>query len=161
MSACRSLLGLNNDHDEHADSRRAGCRRGRRLPTDLSDEEILSRLVALNHDRAEEERRGVIRWLRPEFQNREGIRQTTIATETEEAVVAKPAKVEKLPWPGTLSEQAAAVQGALVALAAPASEVELARQFHRANKQRIAELLETLASLGKARELDDGRYLAV
>ncbi|QQR75944.1 MAG: hypothetical protein IPJ17_10365 [Holophagales bacterium] len=38
-------------------------------PATLSDEEILERLVALNHERAEEERRGLVRWLRPEFQN--------------------------------------------------------------------------------------------
>ena len=37
----------------------------------------------------------------------------------------------------------------------------LAKRFARANKDRIAELLETLASLGKARELVDGRYVAV
>ncbi len=38
-------------------------------PHDLDDEEILQRLVDLNHERAEEESRGIIRWLRPEFQN--------------------------------------------------------------------------------------------
>lgn len=38
-------------------------------PHDLSDEEILERLVALNHERAEEEAQGKIRWLRPEFQD--------------------------------------------------------------------------------------------
>jgi len=38
-------------------------------PASLSDEEILERLVALNHERAEEEKRGLVRWLRPEFQN--------------------------------------------------------------------------------------------
>ena len=41
-------------------------------PHDLTDEEILERLVALNHERAEEEKRGLIRWLRPEFQNPSG-----------------------------------------------------------------------------------------
>jgi hypothetical protein len=116
---------------------------------------------ALNHLRAEEERRGLVRWLRPEFQNPEGVTQQTIAEEIDETPLAAPAKVEKLAWPKTLSEQAAAVQAALTALAAPANEAELAGRFIRANKQRIAELLETLASLGKARELDDGRYLAV
>ena len=50
---------------------------------------------------------------------------------------------------------------ALAAHAAPANETDLAKRFTRANKERIAELLETLASLGKARELEDGRYLAV
>lgn len=38
-------------------------------PATLSDDEILERLVALNHERAAEEKRGLIRWLRPEFQN--------------------------------------------------------------------------------------------
>jgi hypothetical protein len=34
-----------------------------------NDEELLTRLVALNHERAAEEKRGLIRWLRPEYQN--------------------------------------------------------------------------------------------
>ena len=37
-------------------------------PVTLSDDEILERLVALNHERAAEEKRGLVRWLRPEFQ---------------------------------------------------------------------------------------------
>jgi hypothetical protein len=43
-------------------------------PADFPDEEILRRLVALNAERAEEEKRGLIRWLRPEFQNPTGAR---------------------------------------------------------------------------------------
>ena len=34
------------------------------------EQELLTRLVALNHARAAEEKRGQIRWLRPEYQNR-------------------------------------------------------------------------------------------
>jgi hypothetical protein len=34
-----------------------------------NDEELLTRLVALNHERAAEEKRGLSRWLRPEYQN--------------------------------------------------------------------------------------------
>ena len=41
-------------------------------PHDLNDDEILRRLVDLNRERAEEEKRGIIRWLRPEYQNPEG-----------------------------------------------------------------------------------------
>ena len=37
-------------------------------PADLSDEQILTRLVALNKERAGEEAKGLIRWLRPEYQ---------------------------------------------------------------------------------------------
>lgn len=39
-------------------------------PADLPDDEILSRLVALNAERAAEESTGQIRWLRPDFQNK-------------------------------------------------------------------------------------------
>ncbi|TWT86631.1 hypothetical protein Mal64_34600 [Pseudobythopirellula maris] len=137
-------------------------------PVDLPDEEILERLVALNHERAEEEKRGLVRWLRPEFQNPKGQNpdgktQQTIATEETKAKPTKKgkAKVKKQPWPKTLSEQAAAVQGALAAIAAPADVKTVAAAFTRANKDRIGELLETLASLGRARRLDDGRFVAV
>jgi hypothetical protein len=41
-------------------------------PHDLTDEQILERLVSLNAERAEEEKNGTVRWLRPEFQNPEG-----------------------------------------------------------------------------------------
>jgi hypothetical protein len=37
-------------------------------PVDLPDDELLTRLVALNHARAKEEASGTIRWLRPDFQ---------------------------------------------------------------------------------------------
>ena len=135
-------------------------------PMTLTDEEILERLVALNHERAEEEKRGLIRYLRPEFQNPTGTTQQTLATTGDEeeqpvATPTKPAKIKKGPWPKTLSEQASAVQSALTQHAAPAGVGDLAKYFSRANKERIAELLETLASLGRARELGDGRYVGV
>lgn len=37
-------------------------------PVDLPEEEVLSRLVALNKERAKEEKRGKVRWLRPDYQ---------------------------------------------------------------------------------------------
>ena len=42
-------------------------------PHYLGDDEILRRLVDLNRERAEEEKRGTIRWLRPEYQNPDGV----------------------------------------------------------------------------------------
>ena len=39
-------------------------------PVDLSDADILERLVALNHPRAAEEAQGTVRWLWPEYQAR-------------------------------------------------------------------------------------------
>ena len=37
-------------------------------PADLSPAEIVTKLVALNAERADEERHGKVRWLRPEYQ---------------------------------------------------------------------------------------------
>jgi hypothetical protein len=39
-------------------------------PNTLTDDQLLEKLVALNHQRAAEEKRGLIKYLRPEFQNR-------------------------------------------------------------------------------------------
>lgn len=92
-----------------------------------------------------------------------GTTQQSLTTPEAEAP-AKPAvkvKIKKQPWPKTLSAQASAVGAALTQHAAPADETDLAKYFTRANKERIAELLETLSSLGKARELSDGRYVGV
>jgi hypothetical protein len=38
-------------------------------PATLTDQQILEKLVALNAERAAEEAKGQIRWLRPEYQN--------------------------------------------------------------------------------------------
>jgi hypothetical protein len=131
-------------------------------PVGSADGEILDRLVALNHERAVEERPGIVCWLRPEFQNPDGLTQQAIAAHAKaEPAETKKVKAKKRPWPESLSDQAAAVQVELAALAAPADETDIAKRFTRANKDRIAELLETLGSLGKARQLDDGRYVAV
>ena len=164
-------------------------------PVDLPDEEILARLVALNHERGEEERRGIVRWLRPEFQNPSGAKQKEIDVELvgdeqakgeestggasgtragrKQVTVKKGtggasgtrktqagAKVKKMAWPKGLAEQAAAVQAALVAIDGPASVEEVAKRFTRAKRERVEELLDTLSSLGKARELADGRFVA-
>jgi hypothetical protein len=132
-------------------------------PSTLSDEEILTRLVDLNLERATEEAQGVIRWLRPEFQNPTGHRaatQTNLIDEPEEEAVAAPAKKAKLPWPKTLPERAQAVRTALAVQRAPVTSEQLAKTFLRANVDKVEELLDTLASLGQARELADGRFVS-
>jgi len=129
-------------------------------PGDISDEGILERLVALNHERAAEERRGIIRWLRPEFQAPDATRQTDMDIEEAEerpssAPVAAPA------FPRKLAERVAAVRAALSSLGSAATAEEVAATFKRANADDIAEILETLATLGQARELPDGRFVGV
>ena len=129
-------------------------------PADLGDEEILERLVALNAERAAEERRGVIRWLRPEYQCPEGMGTQAETAEEVAAAAVEAQTPKKLPWPKGLAAQMQAARGALATLNGPATPEQVARTFKGAKAPRVAELLETLASLSQCRALDDGRYVA-
>jgi REP element-mobilizing transposase RayT len=132
-------------------------------PADLPDGEILQRLVDLNAQRAAEEVSGLIRWLRPAYQQaRAGVApvQATLVEEEGGAEVAAPALAQPLPWPASMPEQARAVRGVLQQAVAPLSPAEVAARFGKADKARVAELLETLASLGQAEE-EKGRYSAL
>ncbi|MDQ5835563.1 MAG: DUF4423 domain-containing protein, partial [Acidobacteriota bacterium] len=126
-------------------------------PATLSDEEILERLVRLNAERAAEERSGLVRWLRPEFQKPA---QGVAAAFGEEfaAAPAAAAKQERQPWPKSIPEQARAVRQALAAGRGVSTPQQIAKSFRRANVERIEELLQTLVSLGQAREVGEGRY---
>lgn len=132
------------------------------LPVTTTDEEILTFLCKLNTERAAEERSGLIRWLRPSFQHTEATTtQPTLDTGDTEATAPTKAKaVGKLPWPKTLAEQAQAVRAALATAASPTNAASLATQFKSARVDRIAELLATLSSLGQARSLPNGQYMA-
>ncbi len=128
-------------------------------PVTLTDEEILERLVSLNHERAEEEKRGIVRWLRPEFQNPQGAKapaqEQIPGTEIEPkkavkgAAGGKGAKVEKRAWPKELPQQVAAVRDLL----AEASALDLAKAkaaFKGAKEEALAAALDSLAALGLA-----------
>jgi hypothetical protein len=120
-------------------------------PHDLTDEQILERLVALNAERAAEERRGLVRWLRPEFQNPSGAKaaaQTEIAgTEVgETAAVAAPAKAIK--WPSKLPAQIALVRNLVTQGDVSWSIEEVASQFKGARRDTVESVLDSLAALG-------------
>lgn len=134
-------------------------------PACLSDEEILERLVSLNKERAAEEARGLLRWLRPEFQNPQGTQQADIGLETK-AKIAKATAKEVLAWPSKLSEQAQAVQRALQLHERPATAEDLYRQFKPAAKsqqsqrlRQIDSLLQTLHGLGLLRKTKQEQYV--
>ena len=67
----------------------------------------------------------------------------------------------KQPWPKTLPDQVQALRAALAAQPSPATAEQLARTFSRAQTKRVADLLETLATLGQAQKMDGGRYASV
>lgn len=132
-------------------------------PTSLTDEEVLTRLVSLNAERASEEAQGLVRWLRPEFQKPTGQKaatQGTLIDETEPEDTTPQKPIAKTPWPKTLPERAQAVKAALAAQRSPVTPEQLAKTFLRARVEGVEELLDTLASLGQARELADGRFVA-
>ena len=102
----------------------------------------------------------------PEFQAPRGARPATQATlsivpeEAPEAAAPAAPPGQKPPWPRTLPEQVKAVRSALAAHPAGLTAEQLARTFRRGRVDRVAELLETLASLGQARALDSGAFIA-
>jgi hypothetical protein len=133
-------------------------------PTTLTYAEILERLVALNAERAIEEASGLIRWLRPEYQNPSGA-QTTQAPlalqsspDDEGAVINR--RNGKLPWPKSLSERVKAVSVALASYKEPVTAETLAKRLSRAKPADISEILETLCAIGHAhRGKTEGTYL--
>ena len=133
-------------------------------PASLTDAEILERLVALNADRAAEEARGVIHWLRPEYQAKgqmEITLPTTLPFKLGKQKKGKAAKPKgKAAWPKSLPERVQAVETALHAAAAPVAPADLAKQFARAKPADVAEILETLIAMGRARKAGEGKFKA-
>ncbi|QXE23231.1 type II restriction enzyme, methylase subunit; N6 adenine-specific DNA methyltransferase protein, N12 class [Richelia sinica FACHB-800] len=112
----------------------------------LTDEELLSKLVALNAERAEEESNGLIRWLRPEYQApNEVTTQLKIAgvTETEETIITP---TEQKPFPKKSKEQLAAIRDLLSTSGRQWTLEQIIAQFKITSKQKktIADHLESL-----------------
>lgn len=140
-------------------------------PRTLSDAEILERLVALNAERAAEEKRGIIHWLRPEYQNPKGARAAAPELKLEPAKGKPPkksaagkttmGKPRKMPWPKTLAERVKAVAEVLRAAPRALSPAEITARFARAQAGEVAEILETLVVMGQARRAKgSGEYSA-
>ena len=122
------------------------------------DEALLERLVALNAERAAEEKRGLIRWLRPEFQNPAGrAAPTQVEMETEEETAAPARPAQRRPWPATLPEQVKAVAELLAASRAPLDEDAIAACFTGRGpwKKRLPQIIDTLVAVGRVRR-DEG-----
>jgi hypothetical protein len=121
-------------------------------PHDLTDEQILERLVALNAERAAEERRGLIRWLRPEFQNPSGAKPATQQkldkTESDDGPDAVVVPATAATWPKKLPEQIAAVRDLVAKGAAEWTVADVVAAFKGAKKADVEEVLDSLAALG-------------
>jgi hypothetical protein len=134
-------------------------------PENLTDEEILERLVVLNAERAKEEAAGHVRWLRPDYQIPR-FAKGAAATKTGELDLGENVvSIDKgLPeFPKDRTEDSLAVEHALLRAARPVDATELARGFKRGGKRiegRVAQALTTLVRYGHITDMKDGRYLA-
>jgi hypothetical protein len=127
-------------------------------PIGLSDEDILTRLVALNKERAAEEAKGLIRWLRPEYQAPDYAVPVTQTLDLGESRAVMPDNA--ISWPTSLPEQVSAVQSILSASPAPLAPQDVARAFKGKRAATVRPVLDALAGIGMARRLNDGRYAA-
>jgi hypothetical protein len=121
---------------------------------------ILERLVALHEVRVEEERKGMVRWLRPDYQ-RARFGQPAEPAEALPLTPGAPAPAvvaaaDGRPWPRDAVGQIGALRQ-LVA-AGPLSAEEAAQRFTKAKPEIVARHLETLAILGELQRSEDGRY---
>ncbi|MDD2868636.1 DNA methyltransferase [Neomegalonema sp.] len=127
-------------------------------PADLTEPEILKRLVALNHARADEEARGQVLWLRPEYQNPSG---GDAARKTGEMDLVRPqtgGAAKKTPWPAEMLEQMKAVRAVLQAAPEPLKAETVAAHFQRVKAEKVQETLKALVGFAQAHALDDGRF---
>lgn len=119
------------------------------------EEKVLSRLVKLNHDRAAEEKRGLIRWLRPDYQNKNAAPLPAQAalpgTEVSSSLNTENLKLKTPAWPDRLPDQVTLIRQ-LLTTAPTATPEQLSARFGRKNAKRteqIEGILETLKGLGR------------
>lgn len=121
-------------------------------PVDLPEEEVLARLVALNRERVAEEKRGLVRWLRPDYQ----IPRFGSATEKAEQLEADlggpvdRASGRKPVFPVDERDQTPAVLHQLMEAGEPLDAVVISARFRQGQKARrsVEAVLASLHRMG-------------
>lgn len=125
----------------------------------LADDAVLDRLVSLNHERAKEEAEGNVRWLRRKFQFPDESKPAkSVQTGFGGLEQGDNKQGKKQPWPKTLPEQVEAVRDALASSEHALQIEEIAGCFVRANRKKVAEVVETLEALSQVHRVNDERY---
>jgi hypothetical protein len=131
-------------------------------PVDLAEEEVLARLVALNRERAKEEKRGLVRWLRPDYQiprfgsDREKAEQ--IEADFGDAAVAKAGP--KPSFPADERDQTPAVLHQLMEAEGPIDAAAIASNFKQGRKclGAVQAVLNALFRMGLVSTVDGKRF---
>ena len=160
VAACGVLKDLHDELD-------AAVAEAYGWPWPMPTEEILERLVALHDERVEEEKRGLVRWLRPEYQiPRFGAAEQPAELALVDAPAAKGKRKKSAPppaaaaivWPETAVEQLTLL-GTALAQGAQSPEA-LTERYAGAKRELVTRHLDTLVLLGEARQLANGAYVA-
>ncbi len=124
-----------------------------------AEEELLTRLVALNTQRAAEEVQGQVRWLRPEYQAPDTVQTGADLTDHPATVVEAVAEsVQRPTWPKSMPDQVNAVRNLLAV--GPQSTDTLSARFKRKPTKSVAQVLAALEVLGQAQQ-ESGRWQLV
>ena len=124
-----------------------------------AEEELLARLVALNQERAEEERHGVVRWLRPDYQIPKlghKVKTPEDAEQVEAQLVVPTAAVGKPTWPKDEMDRIRVVRDMLNRASGPVTPKFLGAAFRGRNSARrtkgIEKALQVLVAAGVAQQ---------
>lgn len=133
-------------------------------PHELTDEQILEHLVALNAERAAEEAAGQVRWLRSDYQIPRFAKGAK-AKSGELDLGANVVTIDKaLPaFPKDKGEQVMAIRAVLQASARPMDAAAVSRAFKGGGKkieQRVVQALKTLVRYAEITALSDGAFAA-
>jgi hypothetical protein len=126
----------------------------------LSDAEILTSLVQLNHRRTVEEAASTVRYLRPEYQAPGQQAAFALPATVTAATVVTATTVQS--WPAELAQQMLAVRAIIQQAAGEAlSSDQVAARFRRTKADKVKPLLDTLAMMSQVRYLEpQGTYAA-
>lgn len=119
-----------------------------------AEEELLKRLVDLNHKRAAEEANGNVRWLRPEYQAPNETQQgIELRDEKSAPALAAAGPAKKITFPKEMHEQIRVVLDHLQT--GPMQVETLASNFKRKPIKGVTAVLSALEVLGKAKRDGD------
>jgi hypothetical protein len=131
-------------------------------PRDLTGDQILERLVALNAERAREEAAGQVRWLRPDYQIPRFAKGAAAKSGDLDLGEAPTAAADDLPdFPKDPADRPPAVLAVLDHAEAPLDVSAIARSFNKGGKrieQAVQKALPGLVRYGHVTALPDGRY---
>lgn len=123
-----------------------------------AEQELLTRLVMLNQERAAEEKRGIVRWLRPDYQI-PALGHKVPKPEGEQVEMLDVTvidKTEKEKWPSDGLQQIRLVRDALSKELGPAAPDQISAAFKGGKNRavRIQEVLEHMVETGIARQTE-------